>query len=53
MRVEKKQDVAPALRKAFKTDGPFVVECVVKPGENVYPMVPPGASLLEMMHSMA
>jgi acetolactate synthase-1/2/3 large subunit len=53
VRVEKKQDVAPALRKAFKTDGPFVVECVVKSGENVYPMVPPGASLLEMMHSMA
>ncbi len=53
IRVDKKQDVASALRKAFKTDGPFVVECRVKPDENVYPMVPPGASLMEMVHSMA
>ena len=32
---------------------PVVVECVVKADENVYPMVPPGASLTEMVHSMA
>ena len=42
-----------ALEKAFETDGPVVVECLVKPEENVYPMVPPGASLTEMVHSMA
>ena len=49
LRVTKAREVAPALRKAFDTDGPVVVECVVKPDENVYPMVPPGASLREMV----
>jgi len=29
-----------------------VVECMVKPDEDVYPMVPPGASLSEMIYSM-
>jgi acetolactate synthase-1/2/3 large subunit len=53
LRVKSKGDIGPALRKAFETRGPAVVECVVKPDENVYPMVPPGASLMEMMHSMA
>jgi acetolactate synthase-1/2/3 large subunit len=46
-------EAVAALKKAFETAGPAVVECVVKPDENVYPMVPPGASLTEMVHSMA
>jgi len=53
LRVAKKKEVAPALRKAFQTPGPVVVECQVKPNENVYPMVPSGASLTEMIRSMA
>jgi len=53
IRVKTKEEVVPALRKAFATDGPVVVECVVKQEENVYPMVPPGASLMEMIQSMA
>ncbi len=53
MRVRDKEEVAPALKKAFSTKGPVVIECIVKPDENVYPMVPPGASLMEMIHSMA
>ncbi|MBM4144035.1 MAG: biosynthetic-type acetolactate synthase large subunit [Lentisphaerae bacterium] len=53
LRVTSRQQVAPALRKAIETDRPAVVECVVKPNENVYPMVPPGASLTEMIHSLA
>lgn len=53
IRVKSKEEVVPALRKAFDTDGPVVVECVVKQEENVYPMVPPGASLMEMIQSMA
>ncbi len=52
IRVESKKDVAPALRKAFETEGPAVVECMVKEDENLYPMVPPGASLLDMVHKM-
>ncbi len=52
IRVESKKDVIPALRKAFDTKAPVVVECMVKPDENLYPMVPPGASLLDMVHNM-
>lgn len=53
MRVYAKEQVGPVLKKAFATPGPVVVECIVKSEENVYPMVPPGASLMEMIHSMA
>jgi len=52
LRVEDKKELAPALRTAFATNGPVVVECRVKQEENVYPMVPPGASLSEMVLSM-
>ncbi|MBN1671271.1 MAG: biosynthetic-type acetolactate synthase large subunit [Kiritimatiellae bacterium] len=53
IRVETREEVDPALRKAFDTDAPVVVECLVRQAENVYPMVPSGASLTEMIHSMA
>lgn len=53
LRVTKKKDVAPALRKAIALRRPVVIECIVKPDENVYPMVPPGASLTEMIQSIA
>jgi acetolactate synthase-1/2/3 large subunit len=53
LRVRTKEELIPALKKAFATPGPVLVECIVRPEENVYPMVPPGASLMEMIHSMA
>jgi acetolactate synthase I/II/III large subunit len=53
MRVKTKEEVVPALRKAFDINKPVVVECIVAPEENVYPMVPPGASLMEMLQSLA
>ncbi|MFC1452726.1 thiamine pyrophosphate-dependent enzyme, partial [Verrucomicrobiota bacterium] len=53
LRVEDKGALKPTLERAFSENGPAVVECVVKPEENVYPMVPPGASLMEMVQSMA
>ncbi len=53
LRVTEKKDAPKTLRKALETDGPVVVDCVVKSDENVYPMVPPGASLMEMVQSMA
>ncbi len=53
MRLTTKQEVGPALRKAIAMKRPVVVECIVKPDENVYPMVPPGASLTEMIHGLA
>ena len=48
-RVTHQEDVMPALRKAQAHDGPFLVEFVVDPSVNLYPMVPPGGSLGETM----
>ncbi len=53
LRVDSKREVGPALKKMLAQPGPVVLECIVKPEENVYPMVPPGASLTEMVQNMA
>ena len=45
MRVAHQEDVMPALRKAQAHDGPYLIEFVVDPSVNLYPMVPPGGSL--------
>ena len=44
---------APALEKALASDLPAVVECRVEAEANVYPMVPAGASLTEMIQGLA
>ena len=49
MKVTHQEDVMPALRKAQAHDGPFLIEFVVDPSVNLYPMVPPGGSLGETM----
>src|SRR5262249_42796269 len=41
------EEVVPALEWARQVDGPAMIEFVVGPFENVWPMVPPGASLQE------
>ncbi|MFW5731086.1 MAG: biosynthetic-type acetolactate synthase large subunit, partial [Desulfonatronovibrionaceae bacterium] len=47
--VDKKEDVVPVLEKAFASPLPVIVDVRVEPEENVYPMVPAGASLTEML----
>ncbi len=47
--VRHKKDVAPAIEKAMDEPGPFLINFMVEPEENVYPMVPPGASLAEVL----
>jgi acetolactate synthase-1/2/3 large subunit len=49
LQVKHKAEVVPAIKQAMDTPGPFLVNFVVEPEENVYPMVPPGASLHEMI----
>ncbi|MBI2857810.1 MAG: biosynthetic-type acetolactate synthase large subunit [Chloroflexi bacterium] len=49
VRVKNKKGVLPAIEKALVHDGPYLLEFVVEPEENVYPMVPPGAALAELM----
>ncbi|MBI2437980.1 MAG: acetolactate synthase large subunit, partial [Lentisphaerae bacterium] len=53
LRARTKPEVRPALEQALQTEGPAVVECLVEKEANVYPMVPAGASLTEMIQSMA
>ncbi|MGE4503891.1 MAG: biosynthetic-type acetolactate synthase large subunit [Desulfovibrionaceae bacterium] len=49
-RITEKKDVTPVLTKAIlETDGPVIVDVRVSREENVYPMVPAGASLTEML----
>lgn len=50
---EKPEDVRPTLEKAFSTPGPVFVEFKIDKEENVYPMVPAGAPLNEMIRGMA
>jgi len=49
LRVKHKEEVVPAIKQAVEEDGPFLIDFVVEPEENVYPMVPPGAALSEVM----
>jgi acetolactate synthase-1/2/3 large subunit len=48
--VTKKADVVPAIEKAMATPGPYIINFVVEPEENVYPMVPPGAGIDQILH---
>lgn len=49
VRVTEQEDVMPALREAQAHDGPYLIEFVVDPSVNLFPMVPPGGSLGETM----
>ncbi|RLE46233.1 MAG: acetolactate synthase large subunit [Candidatus Methanomethylicota archaeon] len=47
--VEKPGDVEDALKEAKDIDGPVVIDFRVDPVANVFPMVPPGAGLNEVI----
>lgn len=51
--VDKKKDVVPALKKAIATPKPVIIDFKVAKEENVFPMVPAGASLTEMISGLA
>lgn len=48
-RVEKMEDIIPTMRKAQAHNGPTLIEFVVERFDNVYPMVPAGADLHNMI----
>lgn len=47
--IEKVADLRGALEEAFATPGPYLLNVLVSPYENVYPMVPAGGALNEMV----
>ena len=48
-RIEKEEEVDDVLKKAFKDKRPAFIDVLVNPEESVYPMVPAGAPLSEML----
>ncbi|MGM0441345.1 MAG: biosynthetic-type acetolactate synthase large subunit [Elusimicrobiota bacterium] len=52
--VKEDGEVVPALKEALKVkDKPVVIDCLVDPEEDVYPMVPGGAAIDEILLDMA
>ncbi len=51
-RVFKVEDVAPALKEAFESPEPWVLEFIVEPESNVMPMIPPGGTVDDTIRSV-
>jgi acetolactate synthase-1/2/3 large subunit len=49
LRAEHPKDVVPCLKKALDTKGPVVIDFHVDPEENVFPMVPAGHGIDQMI----
>lgn len=49
LRIEKEKEVAPVLKQAFSTRKPVVVDAVIAEEENVFPIIPAGATVKEMI----
>jgi len=49
LRVTRREEVTAAIERAMAEPGPFLIDFMVEPEENVYPMVPPGAALTEVL----
>lgn len=49
LRATTTSEVEPTIRKALEIDGPVIIDFVVEREEGVYPMVPAGASLTNMI----
>ncbi len=47
IRVTKKEEVEPALKKAIEAGHPVVLDCIIEEDDKVFPMVPGGAPIAE------
>jgi len=53
MRITKRADVAGAVRQAMETEGTVIIDFVIEPESNVYPMVAPGSAITSMIEETA
>ncbi|NQU06940.1 MAG: biosynthetic-type acetolactate synthase large subunit, partial [Candidatus Abyssubacteria bacterium] len=53
IKVTKKKDVRPAIEEAIRTPGPVMIDFEVAREENVFPMVPAGKAITEMIGGLA
>jgi len=49
MRITKRADVAAAVHQAMETEGTVIIDFVIEPESNVYPMVAPGSAITSMI----
>ena len=49
LRVTHRSESVPAIKAAMAADGPFLIDFLVEEEENVYPMVPPGGSIADII----
>ena len=49
MRVTRHEDVRAAVRRAMETEGTVIIDFVIEPESNVYPMVAPGSAISSMI----
>jgi len=48
-KVTRREDLAPGIQKMLDHDGPYLLEVVVEKEDNVFPMVPTGASVSDII----
>lgn len=49
LRVSKKEEIVPSIKKLLKAKGPYLVEYCIDPDAHVYPMIPSGARLQDII----
>ena len=47
--VVERGELDAAIREMLDTEGPYILQCAIKPEDNVLPMTPPGGSVDEML----
>ena len=52
IRVKRREEVIPAIQKAMESPGAFLIDFLIEPEENVYPIVPPGESLARFLEPL-
>jgi acetolactate synthase I/II/III large subunit len=48
-KIDKREDLKEAIDKMFSFDGPYLLEIIVEQEDNVFPMVPAGASVSDII----
>jgi len=48
-KIDKREDLKEAIDKMFSFDGPYLLEIIVEQEDNVFPMVPSGASVSDII----
>ena len=49
LKVEKRENLEDGINKMFEHNGPFLLEVVIEKEDNVFPMVPTGASVSDVI----